>query len=1727
MDRDQNTADNAKVADASKLNIRESSINSGMTAERFTHMISQGQIEDAIAELDHAGYKYGDDASIDRVFHDKIAVIQKWMERMQDLSIADGGYAWQMIKQMDLPWDSVDSWWQDHKAGIVRRLLQYLKDERYEDVLGIMEDVLGDLDLKWPELAIIRRTAIAELDREQDDDIAEADDDEAEDEGPIWRRITPEEADIDELGRAMRRGSYIALKNAIFNLEQRDLDDGDIEQLLRTDDHGIVSWLDRCLREGLHDHTMLWQLWQLLEIGARWPELKQLAEKHKTKIVQHMLTDFRDQTGSVDLQDMDGHLRRLRELGITWPELAVISRSVNAELDRQASISESAHNINKATEEEQIAAITRQPTVLTLIRRPSAEVQRASFLHAGAATIFWLESVDPEVWGDNEVKRQVMRDMLEMMDGDPYSMREAARYFKRLRKLDCPWPELAAIEQSLRADRYLKESDIDLDSDIDLNNASDAQQRAAVDQYGLSVIKTVRKPSLSMQNYLILRNGVYALLFLNEIDNSIWTNPEIKHTCIRKLLTDIKLGYVGGRDLRKLVANLRELNCPWPEIDAIERSIAANRGMSESGDMLGYRISKGDLIDSMRDALRAGHNGAWGNNYAHMRPWNREHTVMQLSKIKPDIVSWISKYLGSKDPSNWRYGKQAVSDLDHLSVDWPELWTMVDQHKAAWLTPWLAMLKELMGRNLIMDMEDLEERIRPWQDMFAKHGINWPEIATILASIRSETAKIGHLGESQLAEGQDLRKYVRQSDRGTLYFNIPVDQTWRTSGQGHWSGAAKPVRVISIKQDIEMQGADGWISDLGVEFDPSTWDTEEDGLIYTDPGFLQQLRQFLMGLGVPRDIVSQISYSEQGMQDENFVSFDANALGEYVADQFVIGDAATMDARKTEIMRALLTYIRDGNFVRAAGVFNKLRELGATWPELGAVEQSLRADKNLSESALAKAAVEEAKQMLWHGLPDGNWWTFSRALDKMLYARVPQSEIHSVLDEYKEDILAQQNQLTQSDTASEVMAGVSNLSKLKDIGAGWPEIDQMITRNKRHIMRAALQEIKQYSTEEYGEELPHIYKTLRRLRVKWPEMAVIADGILTIQQLGEDEMPNSDKSNLMSELADDVNLLKKISVRLDFYRELLDKIDALRRSDHDSAELKKFEKIIRQQMQRRYDKIQQELASAHPHAVTHTYHDIEDLLGKAAAKDWLYDNRQGIAHALDRNLAHDGYMHATDILLNNLAGWGAKWPEILSVFAKNKDHLIRDMLEEIKRGPAGTDDLRQLQDRVALFKEFVPDWPELDIINHSLSASIKQLREDWHDVDSDDYDEVYGRVGSALQDIDNGLRPHMDNIRAEMVIYGLSDLVELLDRYDWLETPTPGHYNLDLAKQKPLFVRALLMGLRGDAADQVTNAIHMLEGYWHVKWPELDTINQSLRVGPMSESEPGKRIHGVRIPKTDRGWRSTIERFPWMIQHHSDPSDELKMTAIDKSPLSVLYIKDPNEEMQLRAVRKNPNAIEWIKNPSAKVQFAAVSGWPAAVLLIRKPEVAVVRQALLAEPDLSRLLRKINPVFWSDDAVKTAIIRRLLSDMKSGQEWEAKDMLVNLRKHKCPWPELDTINQSLRVGPMSESVPSYDEEAYRYAEEMAENLPSVAKDPEDAMHLFMHLADNPEVVGTEYAEYFQPHKTRWIRFLLTAMKGDEWTEDEIYTAVDMLQRMNLGWDELDTIQRSIGADFRG
>ena len=90
-----------------------------------------------------------------------------------------------------------------------------------------------------------------------------------------------------------------------------------------------------------------------------------------------------------------------------------------------------------------------------------------------------------------------------------------------------------------------------------------------------------------------------------------------------------------------------------------------------------------------------------------------------------------------------------------------------------------------------------------------------------------------------------------------------------TAGDGLWSDVAKSVEITSIEMGYVADEKD--FGELRVYFNTGTWDIKQDGLIYTDGNFLFELQAFLDLHGIAG---SDVDYSEQGMQGEDYVSLD-------------------------------------------------------------------------------------------------------------------------------------------------------------------------------------------------------------------------------------------------------------------------------------------------------------------------------------------------------------------------------------------------------------------------------------------------------------------------------------------------------------------------------------------------------------------------------------------------------------------------------------------------------------------------------------------------------------------------------------------------------------------------------------------------------------------------------------------------------------------------------------
>ena len=106
-----------------------------------------------------------------------------------------------------------------------------------------------------------------------------------------------------------------------------------------------------------------------------------------------------------------------------------------------------------------------------------------------------------------------------------------------------------------------------------------------------------------------------------------------------------------------------------------------------------------------------------------------------------------------------------------------------------------------------------------------------------------------------------------------------VTATLNTNGNGYWSNKRKAVEITGLQLSYTNDELD--FGELRVRFNTATWDTSTDGLIYTDKQFMRELVELLDNLGFD---ASDVSYSEQGMQGDTYVSCD---VGECFINTFM------------------------------------------------------------------------------------------------------------------------------------------------------------------------------------------------------------------------------------------------------------------------------------------------------------------------------------------------------------------------------------------------------------------------------------------------------------------------------------------------------------------------------------------------------------------------------------------------------------------------------------------------------------------------------------------------------------------------------------------------------------------------------------------------------------------------------------------------------------------------
>ena len=116
-------------------------------------------------------------------------------------------------------------------------------------------------------------------------------------------------------------------------------------------------------------------------------------------------------------------------------------------------------------------------------------------------------------------------------------------------------------------------------------------------------------------------------------------------------------------------------------------------------------------------------------------------------------------------------------------------------------------------------------------------------------------------------------------------YTLPVGR------DGLWSGSDQPPHVTGklVFRAVHFTATDGtpdrWLH-ARFYFDPTLWDVDKHGLIYTDELFIEALHARLRAGGWTNPEHS-INYSEAGMQGDNYVDFDVSTDKDTLMDLLI------------------------------------------------------------------------------------------------------------------------------------------------------------------------------------------------------------------------------------------------------------------------------------------------------------------------------------------------------------------------------------------------------------------------------------------------------------------------------------------------------------------------------------------------------------------------------------------------------------------------------------------------------------------------------------------------------------------------------------------------------------------------------------------------------------------------------------------------------------------------
>lgn len=731
----------------------------------------------------------------------------------------------------------------------------------------------------------------------------------------------------------------------------------------------------------------------------------------------------------------------------------------------------------------------------------------------------------------------------------------------------------------------------------------------------------------------------------------------------------------------------------------------------------------------------------------------------------------ISAYLDEMLSTHLRNTSVIAQGLRLLSIGarWPELRAVLEKNKDEILWYILTRVKDSVEKNTYEGRLVAKTVIQSLKDI----GIDWPEFDMIMKSLDApEKVAESEEDNSQLEFAKHAIPSLFKKNNPGAALNI-INALYK----------ADPDNVEWLKQNI----------------------TPVLLKHYNKKKILQWVVKSVEAVTMPRIVSAHNLLKELGVE---------------------LPDIKTIiDDHKEHVIKRLLQVVQNHKSIEPViQDVQQLRQLGIAWPELDVIERSSLADKKLSEDTDVEPRPSGIYRLAKQEFEKGKTVSGLSMLNLFSKSEFSKPSAADNVDMFKNQIM----KLLLTKFKDEDYYAVEYYVKvLQKAGVNWPEFD---------IIQKSLQADKKLieDAEYFIPQAEAAFEKAATLDAAW---GLTREGLITLSHYVSTGGDKTRAQECANKYKNQIVKFLLVQFKSEHYVLLKACFTHLRRIGLDWSELETIKQALQNQKytvdEQNLSNHDDELAANNEWQIQHILDEIDIQLGNRYTSwiNWVYQLRPFDAMprlkplvlkhkknvlAWAMNQIKVGRIFVLSELQHLLTEADVHIPELDTIVEDNKDTIVKFCLVKMKQG--NRDGVESV---VKSLRKAGIDWPELDIIERSITADKKPIRETIK-VTQDNSGYLLRELITAIEDRE--LKDAVDIFDAFSGYWLMNQVLS----YIVMHSPNKEDMKWFFDSQKTPIMRHILEEMREDSTSGYVDQTLKYLSRAGVDWPELAAVKKSL-----------------------------------------------------------------------------------------------------------------------------------------------------------------------------------------------------------------------------------------------------------------------------------------------------------